>query len=189
MTDMGSLPLLKICAAVLSSAAVVVAIPTLASAVPASAVPASAIQASAVPASAVTNVQPTISQAPQPVQGAAVPASRTDGAASVSTSIPAIAFQPEIISTDGRLRAAVLVNASQVAGVARLIRDGVPTDCSVAALPGVIAWLTCAFGSDTAGADGVSDPESTPVAGTTSYEVVVTLADGRTARHAVTVRP
>jgi len=116
----------------------------------------------------------------------------------ISVAIPAIAFTKDIVSTNGRVRAAVLINASQRPGTATLVRDGVPTSCSVQAQPGVVAWLQCSLaqgtGSGSSSDDAPSKSRSTSSAKTNdgkasahTYSVVVKTANGVTASHAITI--
>lgn len=93
--------------------------------------------------------------------------------ANITVGVPAIAFTKDIVSSDGRLRTPVLINASQQAGIATLVRDGVPTSCSVPAIPGVVAWLECTKVSNR---------------GPHAYSVVVRTANGLSVSHPVVVR-
>ena len=111
----------------------------------------------------------------------------------ISVGIPAIAFTKDIVSTQGQLRTPVLINAAERSGTATLVRDGVPTSCSVQAQPGVVSWLTCSLNNreDTGGRGSDSQEKSrkanaSKVTGHT-YSVVVTTTNGLTATHAVTL--
>ena len=112
----------------------------------------------------------------------------------ISVGIPAIAFTKDIVSVGDQLRTPVLINAAERAGVATLVRDGAPTSCSVQAQPGVVAWLQCSLNSsDRRGGDDSSSKDSQTVkksdarGATHVYTVVVRMADGQTASHAITV--
>jgi hypothetical protein len=117
----------------------------------------------------------------------------------ISVGIPAIAFTKDIVSTGGQLRTPVLINAAERAGTATLVRDGVPTSCSVQAQPGVPAWLTCSLNASSTGR-GDDDSQGSESQRKSSaqaaradknashvYTVVVTTTNGLTATHAVTV--
>ncbi len=110
----------------------------------------------------------------------------------ISVGIPAIAFTKDIVSTQGQLRTPVLINAAERSGTATLVRDGVPTSCSVQAQPGVVAWLTCSLNTQVTGTSSPDSQEKSRKAGASkvaghTYSVVVTTTNGLTATHAVTI--
>jgi len=118
----------------------------------------------------------------------------TSSAVAISVGVPAIAFTKDIVSSNGQLRAPVLINASQRAGTATLVRDGVPTSCSVKAQPGVVAWLQCALNQGSSADDSTSSSRSSSSAKAASakvsahtYSVVVKTTNGVTASHPVTI--
>jgi len=63
----------------------------------------------------------------------------------VGVTVPVVAFTEHLTVTEGRLRTPVLVSTSAPTGVASVV--GL-TGCSVAARPGVVAWLDCAYDGD-----------------------------------------
>ncbi len=117
----------------------------------------------------------------------------------ISVGVPAIAFTKDIVSTNGRVRAPVLINASERPGTATLVRDGVPTSCSVQAQPGVVAWLQCSLSEGSRSDDVRSDSRSNSStkssdgkaneakASSHTYSVVVRTSNGLTASHAITI--
>lgn len=115
--------------------------------------------------------------------------------ATISVGVPAIAFTRDIVSTNGKLRTPVLINAAERAGTATLFRDGIATSCTVPAQPGVVAWLQCSLTNSSGREDsgqsgndsGSASKAASKLTATHTYAVVVKTTNGQTATHSVTI--
>ncbi len=82
-----------------------------------------------------------------------------------------MAFTADVRVVDGRLRTPARVNAGAVPGVIRVVGAGSGNECTLAATPGVVAWLDCRI---------KATDRSTPT-------IDVRLQDGTTVTRAITV--